>query len=571
MVAQETYLFGGFMLEVGERRLSAGGAPIVLAPKAFDVLVALVRRAGRLIGKQELLETLWAGSFVDEGILSVHVSALRKALGDTRRPPRYIETVSRSGYRFIAPVREEEADRRVIPGRWSIAVLPSRPLTGDTEGERLIGLAITDALIDRLGRFDPIVVRPTSAVHAYTNGESDPAAVGRTLRTDAVVDSSFERIDDGLRVSAKLVRSGDGEPLWRGRFDDSPAAVASAVADAVASQLGVASARTSGDAPASPRVSRTRVEVYELCGRGRSHLLSGSMFEVPHAVDAFRAAVDLDPSYAPALAGLALAHCAQAAMRVALPADAYRDARAAALRALAVDDGSADAQVALGSVLFFAEWDWRGSEHCLQRAIAINPSHVQGFLMYGRLLDALGCPEQALDMKLRAFERDPLSPLVHVQIALSYLYQRRYGEAVEWAQKALALDARHLLAREFLASAYLFQGDFDRYLAQLVAHGVASGEAEESLQRLQAAYVTGGRSGFWRCSLEQMAGQPVPAMQLAVFYGQAGDIDAAFEHLDRAIDDHDPSLVDLGVAPQWDPLRADPRFNRRLARLALGG
>jgi DNA-binding winged helix-turn-helix (wHTH) protein/tetratricopeptide (TPR) repeat protein len=570
MVAQETYLFGGFVLEVGERRLSAGGAPIVLAPKAFDVLVALVRRAGRLIGKQELLETLWAGSFVDEGILSVHVSALRKALGDTRRPPRYIETVSRSGYRFIAPVREEEADRRVIPGRWSIAVLPSRPLTGSTEGERLIGLAITDALIDRLGRFDPIVVRPTSAVHAFAMGDSDPAAAGRTLRTDAVVDSSFERIDDGLRVSAKLVRSGDGEPLWRGRFDDSPAAAASAVADAVASQLGVASARTSTDAP-SPRVSRTRVEVYELCGRGRSHLLSGSMFEVPHAVDAFRAAVDLDPSYAPALAGLALAHCAQAAMRVALPANAYRDARAAALRALAVDDGSADAQVALGSVLFFAEWDWRGADQCLRRAIEINPNHVQGYLIYGHLLDALGRPEQALGMKLSAFERDPLSPLVHVQIALSYLYQRRYDEAVEWAQKALALDSRHLLALEFLAGAYLFKGDFDRYLTQFVAHGVVAGAPEEPLQRLQAAYAREGRSGFWRCSLEQMAGRPVPAMQLAVFYGQAGDIDAAFEHLDRAIDDHDPSLIDLGVAPQWDPLRADPRFNQRLARLALGG
>jgi TolB-like protein len=101
------------------------------------------------------------------------VSTLRKVLGDTTRPPRYIETVARSGYRSIAPVTELRTDRRVIPGRWSIAVLPARSLTGGTEGERLVGLAITNALVDRLGRFDPVVVRPTSAVHTYRNGVKD--------------------------------------------------------------------------------------------------------------------------------------------------------------------------------------------------------------------------------------------------------------------------------------------------------------------------------------------------------------------------------------------------------------
>ena len=242
----------------------------------------------------------------------------------------------------------------------------------------------------------------------------------------------------------------------------------------------------------------SRLEVYELCGRGRAHLLSASMFEVPKAVEAFRRAVMLDPSYAPAHAGLALAHCAQAAMRVAPPLDAYRDARAAALRGLAVNDGSADAQVALGSVLFLAEWDWRGAEQCVQRAIEINPNHVQAYLIYGRLLDALGRGAEALDMKLRAFERDPLSPLVHVQIAQSHFYQRRYDTAIDWANKALALDPRHLVAREFLASAYLFKDDFDRYLAELIAHGAAHDVPSEQFEPLRIAYETGGRSWFFR-------------------------------------------------------------------------
>ena len=576
MARQETYTFGGFTLDVPERRLFTSAGQLALAPKTFDLLVALVRRAGRLIGKRELLETVWSESFVEEGILSVHVSALRKALGDTSRTPRFIETVSGSGYRFIAPSVEQAPERRTIPGRWSIAVLPSRSPVGDTDAERLMGLAIADAVIDRLGRFAQLIVRPTDAVHTQRQTE-DLAAAGRLLRADAVLDSSFERTNEGLRLSARLIRSEDGEAIWGGAFDESAAdAAADAVAGAVASRLGAAlhhqpASRSGGDAPVT-RVPGRRLEVYALCGRGRAHLLAASMFEVPKAVDAYRAAADLDPGYAPAHAGLALAHCARAAMRVAAPADAYRDARAAALRALAVDDGSADARVALGSVLFFAEWDWRGAEQSLRRAIEINPNHVQAYLIYGRLLDALGRAAEALDMRLSAFERDPLSPLVHVQVAQGHLYQRDYDAAIEWANRALALDSRHLLAREFLAGAYLFKDDFDRYLTEVIAHGAAHDVPPEWFEPLKIAYETGGRSWFFRYCAEQMSKNVhLPAFQVAVFHAQAGDLDAAFDHLDRAIVQHDPSLVDLAVAPQWENLRADPRFTEAVRRIGLPG
>jgi DNA-binding winged helix-turn-helix (wHTH) protein/tetratricopeptide (TPR) repeat protein len=570
----ETYTFGSFTLDVAERRLAGDAGPVALAPKAFDLLVVLVRRAGRLISKRDLLDAVWPESFVEEGILTVHVSALRKALGDTSRPPGYIETVAGSGYRFIAAVVAQALDRRVIPGRWSIAVLPPRSLTGGADGGRLIGLAIADALIDRLGRFDPVIVRPTEAVHTHANVD-DPAAVGRMLQSDAVLDSSFERTSEGVRLNARLVRAEDGESMWRGEFDDSAGSAATgAVVAAVASRLGATlhdpatSRADTGGATAS--VPDTRLEVYELCGRGRSHLLSASMFEVPKAVDAFRAAVAADSTYAPAHAGLALAHCAEAAMRVAPLSDAYRDARAAALRALAVDNGSADAQVALGTVLFFAEWDWHGAEQSLRRAVELNPSHVQGRLMFGRLLDALGRTQEALDMKLQAFERDPFSPLVHVQIAQCYWNQRRYDDAIAWANKALALDPRHLLAREFLAGAYLHKGDFDRYLLEAAEHAASYGAPPDGLEPLKNAYATGGRSGFWRYALEQMSRSPrVPAFQVAVFQTHLGDIDAAFHYLDRAILEHDPSLVDLAVAPQWDSLRSDPRFGLCLARVGL--
>ncbi len=198
-------------------------------------------------------------------------------------------------------------------------------------------------------------------------------------------------------------------------------------------------------------------------------------------------------------------------MRVAPLLEAYRDARTAALRALAVDDRSADAQVALGNVLIFAEWDWPGGERCLRRALEINPNHLQGQLIYGRLLDALGRSKEALEMKLRAFECDPLSPLVHVQIALCYWNQRRYDDAIEWANKALALDPKHLLAREFLAGAYLKKDDIPRYLAEMTEHAACAGVAPESLEPLLNAYAAGGRVGAFH-RLQQLSGNlNVPA------------------------------------------------------------
>jgi tetratricopeptide (TPR) repeat protein len=157
-----------------------------------------------------------------------------------------------------------------------------------------------------------------------------------------------------------------------------------------------------------------------------------------------------------------------------------------------------------------------------------------------------------------------------VQIALCHLNQRRYDAAIEWANKALACDPRDLLAREFLASAYLFKDDFDRYLAEVIAHGAAHDVLPEHFEPLKVAYETGGRSWFFRYCAEEMSKTPhLPAFQVAVFHAQAGDVDAAFHHLERAILDHDPSLVDLAVAPQWENLRADPRFAEALARVGL--
>lgn len=580
MTSREVYRFNDFTLDVSERRLSRGGRTVPLAPKAQDVLLALVRNAGRLVTKGELLELVWPECFVEEGILTVHVSGLRRALGDANRSPQYIETVPRSGYRFIAAVSLEDQEVRGSTAPWSIAVLPAQPITPNgTDDERSIGLALADAVIGLLGRFNQIVVRPIRAVHLHTSGTPDLAAIGRSLQVDGVVHSRFDNTADRFTVMATLTRSRDGACVWSGEFDETGPegpAIPEAVVHSLAAHLGLELSRAGGlrhetQLARGPVRPANTARVYELLGRGRFHLLSASMFEVPKAVAAFRAATELDPTYAAAHAGLALACCAQAELRVATPLDAYREARAAALGALAMDDSCADAQVALGAVLFLSEWNWAGAQRSLTRALTINPNHTEGYLLYGRLLEALGRLQEGLDMKLRALERDPLSPLVHLQLAMSYWNQRRYDESVEWATRTLDLDPRHLGAREFLAGAYLMKGDVARYMAENLIHAESHGVAAEVMEPFKRAYATGGRAGIVQYSIRHFANpaHSAPALQLALLYGEAGNLDTAFTHLDRAIDGRDPCLVHLAVAPQWDHLRADPRFDERLARMGL--
>src|SRR5215831_17017842 len=355
MASREVFHFDEFTLDVQERRLLRGAEAVRLSPKAYDVLVVLVQQRGRLVTKDELLKRLWPESFVEEGSLTVYVSALRKALGEDATRPAYIETVARSGYRFIAAV------------------------TCDPTGEK----------------------------------SSAPSAVARP------------------------------------------------------------------------------VELYELVGRGRSHLLSGSYFELPGAVDAFRSAIEIDPTYAPAHAGLARARCVLAASHAVPHQEAFAEAKASALRALAMDSAAA--------------------ERSLQRALEINPDHTEALLQYGALQEALGRLDDGLRCKQQALARDPRSPGVLVQIAISYWHQRKYDETLVWARRALEVDPKHVQAVQFVNYVYLKIGDFNRFAAWTVSKAIELGAPEERVAVMKQVtadmlqvYATAGRSGVNRFWVDQI-------------------------------------------------------------------
>ncbi len=329
-------------------------------------------------------------------------------------------------------------------------------------------------------------------------------------------------------------------------------------------------------------------EASELVARGWAHLRSGSFFELSDAICAFQAATEAAPTFAAAHAGLALTKVAQATVHDVPHLEALAEARTAALRSVALDDKSADAQVALGQVMFFSEWDWTAAERSFQRALAINPNHAEGYLYYGGLMEALGELPRGFELKLQGLECDSTSALAHVLIAVSFWNQRRYDDVIVWVSKALDRDPRHLFARELLVGAYWKKGDFKRQIVEDLKRAEARGLSEEASAALQEmcaeilhAFDHEGLAAAHSCILKHMerAGKLVFAGEsrergnaiqgdLARAAG-AGDLDKAFELLHRAVDVRDPVLVHLAVAPQWDSLRADPRFNECLARMKL--
>jgi serine/threonine protein kinase len=329
-------------------------------------------------------------------------------------------------------------------------------------------------------------------------------------------------------------------------------------------------------------------EASELVARGWAHLRSGSFFELSDAVSAFLAATEATPACAAAHAGLALTKVAQAAAHDVPHLEALAEAKTIALRALALSDKSADAQVALGQLMLFSEWDWTAAERSFQRALAINPTHAEAYLYYGGLMEALGQLTRGFELKLQGLECDSTSALAHVLIASSLWNQRRYDDVIVWVNKALDRDPRHLFARELLVGAYWKKGDFKRQIVEDLKRAEArdlSEEARATLREMVAeilhAFDHEGFDAGYRCAVNhaERAGELIfdggsrqrgnSCFALPVGYAEMGNLDKAFELLQLALDVRDPALVYLAVAPEWDSMRADPRFNQCLARMKL--
>ncbi len=515
------YAFGPFLLDTRERRLLRDGKVVPLTLKAFDLLRVLVENQGHLLRKEELLAQVWPDAIVEENNLTVTIAALRKALDEGPADRRYIETVPRRGYRFVADFHPSAEPAPAAPSRrgraarplalaavvmalaaaaalawlWrhsppagnapvrSMAVLPFRSLTNDGE---YLGLGMADALITRLGRTS-LLVRSTGAVQKYAVPGLDPVAAGRELQVDSVLEGSIQTSGDQLRTTVRLLRVGDGSTLWAGTFDERLPDIFS-VQDSISQRVVEALALQLTEAQRSRLTRRdtSDSEAYQLYLRGRFFWNKRTRDGFERGVASFRQAVAKDPAYALAYAGLADSHIGMTFYHYASPHAAMPLAREAAQKALEIDDSLAEAHASLAHVKTNYEWDWAEAERLSRKAIALEPDYATAHQWYGvHYLAPMGRLEEAIAETRRAQQLDPLSAVFNAFVGASLYFARRYDEAIDECRKTIDLHPDFGVAHWYLGRAYLQKRQDPR----------GSGRAPESRDALRGQPADEGLAG----------------------------------------------------------------------------
>jgi TolB-like protein/Flp pilus assembly protein TadD len=586
-----SYEFGPFRLNAAERRLLRDGEPVPLQPKVFETLLALVENAGHLVVKEDLLSRLWPDVFVEEATLARNISDLRKALAESSGETKYIETVPKAGYRFIALVtRIEDQDsdvfvRRIARSRFlieeeiaetepicSIAVLPFKRLATDVDEYLSLGLA--DALITRLSKIHRIRVRPTSAIAPYSGSEANPAAIGRELGVESVLEGHLRRSGERIRVTVQLVSVDTGASLWAEKFDENFTDIFG-VEDSISERVAYALVRelTAEERLLLRKRYTDNTDAYQLYLKGRYYWNKRAPEWLKKGADCFRQAIDLDPAYASAYAGLSDSYTLLVVREALPPEEGFARAKVAAARALQIDEDFAEAHASLGHALLH-NWEWTDAEKALTRALELNPAYPSAHHWYSEHLTALGrCDESISELKL-AGSLDPLSLVISADLGRAYYYARQYDQVMKQEARTLEMDPKFWLSHLNVGRSCTQEGLHEEAIDALRKACELSPGNTEALCFLGFAYAAAGQQDQAVSILAALNAQStnshVPPYHFAIIHAGLGDKDQAFAWLEQAFEKHAVDLFTLKVEPMFDVLRADARFEDLLVRVGLG-
>lgn len=626
MPAGERYAFGDFVLERSQRRVLRGdGTALDLTPRLFDALLLFVERAGDLLDKDTLMRVLWRGVVVEENSLSQVVSGLRRALGDDPQQSRYIRTIPRRGFRFVAAVtvlpggdatapaepraaerdvpessrrrhwlrgaaaagvaaglgigwwawREEAGDGAPAPGA-TLAVLPFRPLNAEGRDE-LLELGMADSIAARLSSVPGLVVRSSSSVMRYSGSAQDPKRAARDLDVGYVVDGTLQRRGDQLRVTARLLRAADGAAVWTGSFDETIASVFDVqdqislrVLSALAPMLqSLAAGNAQQSEPGGTR-SPDAYQLYLAAAWRSQDMRSDSNAK---AIDLCRQALAIDPNYAHAWALLAWVHRRRLWRVDAPPADVFDAQGEAVRRALALVPELARARAGLGFSLHMYAYDWPGAEREYRRAIAANANEDSAHFGLGMLLVALGRLDDGFAHLRLARELDPMSPVFHAVEASLLVERGRFREARARLDRALDIAPDHGLAHLSLGILHMAEHRTDDATAAL-RRAVELHDAATRPRAVLAMHLAAiGDADEARAILDALRARArsryVPPTSLATACAALGETGAALDALEQGFRVRDNRMIWFKDDPSWIPLRKEPRYLALLKRLDL--
>ena len=455
----------------------------------------------------------------------------------------------------------------------SIAVLPFKPLGAGGRDEAL-ELGMADTLIARLSSIRELDVRPMSAVFKYVSLEQDALAAGREQRVDAVLDGHIQKAGEKVRVTVRLLRVADGAPLWTGQFDEKMTdifAVQDSISERAAGALAVRLA--GGERERLTKHHTENTEAYQLYLKGRYHLgrLTDDGFHKGR--DYFQQAIDLDPAYAPAHAGLADAYNKLGGWNAMAPKECFPKAREAAARALALDEELAEAHTQMGVVKHLFDWDFAGAEREFRRAIELNQSQANAHQWYGQYLSSVGRLDEALAEVRRAQELDPVSLEKMASVGDILYHQRQYDRALEQYRRALEMDPNSGFAHWALGNAYVQKGMYEEAIGEYKRAIPLSGDSPDELASLGYAYALSGKRREAQAVIAELQERStrsyISPTIIAFIYAGLGENDRAFAWLEKAFDGRDFILVLLKADPTFDRLRPDPRFADLVRRVGL--
>lgn len=604
--------FGPFEADLHSGELLKYGRRVRLQAKPFQLLVMLLEHPGELVTREEICSRLWtADTFVDfDRSLGTALNKIREVLNDSATEPRFVETLPRRGYRFIAAVSVVKSDsepqspaedllaaptrRRffhyavgisvlllsvsigAVSSRWwlpklsgpppvrSIAVLPLLNLSNDPE-QQFFAEGMTDELITDLAQISSLRVTSRTSVMTYLGTRKPAAQIAHELGVDALVEGSVLRSGSQVRITAQLISAASDRHLWARSYDrdlSDVLTVQSEVAREIAQNISLE--LTPQEKLQLSRPHPVNPEVALLCFKGSYYL---SKLDASRAKESFTSAIQLDPGSAESWAGLA---DALHTMGVSGDYDAFSQARDAANKALQIDGAQAQALMVLGVVSFLHDWNPTQSEIFFRRSIDARPGYSMAHALFANTLAHHGKFEEAIQQIKLASALDPVSVGTNSMAWHVYFSARRYDDALRVILSTIEVDPEFAPGYWRLGVSWEQKGEYQKAIKAL--HGE---KAEQEASELREALASGGARGYWQRKLETLLRQRTPEDRygfsaIARCYMRIGKREQAIASLEKGYEMHDPYLIFwLPVYEEFDPLRSDPRFQRMLHGLGI--
>jgi TolB-like protein/predicted Zn-dependent protease len=578
------YRFGSFHLDEADRLLLCNGVKVPLTPKVFDTLLILVQSAGRLVTKEHLLQKVWPDTFVEEANLSVNIATLRKALSDGHSESEFIETLPKSGYRFTAKVITERGQNaapvRKVNGDvhtqhrdslHSLAIMPFYNESPDPNAEYL-STGLTESIINSLSHLQGLRIIGHNTVFRYRGKEIDGRMIGKELRVKSVVTGRILQLGDRLVVRAEMIDVHSGWHIWGDQYHRKLSDVLKVQQD-ISQKIATALKQklTQEEKAKVSSGSTQNTEAYKEYLKGRHHWSKFDLASSRKAAEYFVQAIEIDPTYALAYAGLADAYYrlsnVYAPTREAMP-----KARAAAMKALEIDNTLSEAHAAMGIIKMFYEWDWSGAEEEFTKAINSNHNNAiahQRFGLYFNLLGRFDEARQELDLAMLI---DPLSPHSYWSLTLTYFLTCEYEKAIEEVQKALEMERDYKPALYLLGRTYERCGQVDQAI-EVFKKIFALSNSPMFLSALGRAYAGNGQHELARNVLKELQELSkrcyVSAYSKAIIHLALGDKNQTLDCLEKACEDRCEMMTWLRIDPSFDGIRSDLRFRNLLRRVGL--